>query len=65
MWVASSTSELFFFLYFCLFIIHNTISDVLSSNDKVEALQLSSAFDITCEAWKVIFDFEYLKLIND
>lgn len=28
------------------------------SDDKVEGLQLSSAFDITCEAWKVNFRFE-------
>ena len=29
------------------------ISDVHYSNDKVEGSKLSSAFDITCEAWKV------------
>jgi hypothetical protein len=54
----------FCFSKFFLFIVYNKISDVLSSNDKVEALELSSAFDITCEAWKVIFDLKYLKLIN-
>ena len=29
------------------------ISDVHSSNDKVEGSKLSSAFDETCKAWKV------------
>ena len=44
--------SIFFFVYY--------ISDVLYSDDKVEGLALSSAFDITCMAWKVkmIFRFE-------
>ena len=49
MWVVSSTSESYLFFNILLL----KISDVHSSNDKVEGLKLSSAFDITCEAWKV------------
>ena len=49
MWVASSTSESHFFFNILFF----KISDVHSSNDKVEGSKLSSAFDETCEAWKV------------
>ena len=43
------------------------VSDVLSSDDKVEGSKLSAAFDITCEAWKVknIFELKYLKHFND
>ena len=47
----------FFFLAVCFI-----ISDVLSSDDQVEGPELSSAFDITCEAWKVkIFFFKFEK----
>ena len=49
MWVASSTSESY--LYFNIFLFK--ISDVHSSNDKVEGSKLSSEFDETCKAWKV------------
>ena len=53
MWVASLTSESYLFFNTLLF----KISDVHSSNDKVEGSKLSSAFDDTCEAWKVKFYF--------
>ena len=49
MWVASSTSESYLILNILLF----KTSDAHSSNDKVEGSKLSSAFDITCEAWRV------------
>ena len=63
MWVASSTSESYY-LFFNILLLN--ISDVHSSNDKVEGSKLSSAFDITCEAWRVSFflDLKYLKLIK-
>ena len=34
------------------------------SDDKVEGLELSSAFDITCEAWIILFYLEYLEVID-
>ena len=51
-------------LFVCLFFLDVCfkISDVLSSDDKVEGLELSSAFDITCKAWKVNL---FIFLIND
>ena len=63
MWVTLSTSESYLFFNILLF----KISDVHSSNDKVEGSKLSSAFDETCEAWKVknIFELKYLKHFND
>ena len=58
MWVASSTSESYLFFYLFIFVYY--LFDVFYSDDKVEGLALSSAFDITCMAWKVkmIFRFE-------